>query len=119
MLTADGLRAGAFAVLAIAAANGPARADVLVSIAVILGACDGLFLPSSFAIVPSLVPADEFQAANALLSGGIQLASAPFFVFAAATTAGAILVGLSQGAWCDFGAGPRIALGERDLTHND
>jgi MFS family permease len=89
MLAADGVRAVACSVLAVAAANGPARVDVLVSIAVILGACDGLFLPSSFAIVPSLVPADEFQAANALLSSGTQLAS-----LAGPALGGALVAGL-------------------------
>lgn len=48
---------------------------MLVPIAAVLGAGEGLFLPGSFAIVPSLLPADDLQAGNALTSGGTQLAT--------------------------------------------
>jgi MFS family permease len=47
---------------------------ILVPIAVVLGAGEGLFLPGSFAIVPTLLPDADLQAGNALTSGGTQLA---------------------------------------------
>jgi predicted MFS family arabinose efflux permease len=75
MMAADITRALAIAALAVAAAAGPARAVVLIPIAVLLGAGEGLFLPGSFAIIPSLVPAGDLQAANALASSGTQLAT--------------------------------------------
>jgi len=75
MMTTDTVRAAAAAALAVAAGLGPARAVVLVPIAVVLGAGEGLFLPGSFAIVPALLPDADLQAGNALTSGGTQLAT--------------------------------------------
>jgi predicted MFS family arabinose efflux permease len=74
MMASDGVRAICVAALAAAAALGPARAVILVPIAAVLGAGEGLFLPGSFAIVPTLLPDAELQAGNALASGGTQLA---------------------------------------------
>jgi MFS family permease len=75
MMATDIARALAVAALAVTAASGPARAAVLVPIAVVLGAGEGLFLPGSFAIVPSLLPSEDLQAGNALASSGTQLAT--------------------------------------------
>jgi len=75
MMATDLIRAFGVAALAAAAALGPARAVVLVPIAVVLGAGAGLFMPGSFAIVPELLPGDDLQAGNALVSGGTQLAT--------------------------------------------
>ena len=75
MMGADVVRAICAAALAAAAALGPARTVILVPIAVVLGAGEGLFLPGSFAIVPSLLPDADLQAGNALTSGGTQLAT--------------------------------------------
>jgi len=75
MMAADIARALAIAALAVAAAAGPARAVVLIPVAVLLGSGEGLFLPGSFAIIPSLVPGEDLQAANALASSGTQLAT--------------------------------------------
>lgn len=74
MMSTDILRVFAVAGLAVAAALGPARAAVLVPIAAVLGAGEGLFLPGSFAIIPELLPGKDLQAGNALASGGTQLA---------------------------------------------
>jgi predicted MFS family arabinose efflux permease len=74
MMTSDSVRAVAVAALAVAAASGPARAAVLVPIAAVLGAGEGLFLPGSFAIVPVLLPDEELQSGNALASAATQLA---------------------------------------------
>jgi predicted MFS family arabinose efflux permease len=48
---------------------------VLVPIAVVIGAGEGLFLPGSFSIIPSLLSGDDLQAGNALASSGTQLAT--------------------------------------------
>jgi MFS family permease len=75
MMVSDGMRTVATILLAVAAFSGPPSAVLLVPIAVVLGAGEGLFLPGSFAIAPALVPDDDLQAANAALSGGTQLAT--------------------------------------------
>jgi MFS family permease len=75
MMATDAARTLAMAGLATVAALGPARAAVLIPIAVVLGAGEGLFLPGSFSIIPSLVPGDDLQAANAFSSSGTQLAT--------------------------------------------
>ncbi|HEX5402483.1 MAG TPA: MFS transporter [Pseudonocardiaceae bacterium] len=75
MMASDGVRTVAAAALAVAAATGPARIEILVPIAVVLGAGEGLFLPGSFSIVPSLLPDEDLQAGNALSSSGTQLAT--------------------------------------------
>jgi len=74
MMSTDAVRAVGAAALAVAAAAGPARAVILVPVAAVLGAGAGLFLPGSFAIVPALLPDEDLQAGNALVSGGTQLA---------------------------------------------
>jgi predicted MFS family arabinose efflux permease len=75
MMTSDTVRALAAAGLAVAAGLGPARAAILVPIAVLLGAGEGLFLPGSFSIVPALLPDEDLQSGNALAFGGAQLAT--------------------------------------------
>jgi MFS family permease len=75
MMAADVGRAVAVAALAVVALSGPASAAVLAPIAAVLGAGEGLFLPGSFSIVPSLLPGDDLQAGNALTSSGTQLAT--------------------------------------------
>ena len=78
MMAADCGRAVAAGALAVVAAAGPARAVALVPVALVLGAGEGLFLPGSFAIVPSLLPDEALQAGNAISS---------------AITQGAVLIG--------------------------
>jgi predicted MFS family arabinose efflux permease len=75
MMASDGVRVLAAAALAVAAAAGPARAVILVPIAVVLGAGEGMFLPGSFSIIPALLPDADLQAGNALASAGTQLAT--------------------------------------------
>ena len=84
MMVADTVRAIAVAGLGAAAYAGPAHTYVLVPIAIVLGAGEGLFLPSSMAIVPTLLPGEDLQAGNALASGAAQLS----------TIAGPVLGGL-------------------------
>jgi predicted MFS family arabinose efflux permease len=75
MMSTDAARAIGVGALAGAAALGPARAAVLVPIAAVLGAGEGLFLPGSFSIVPALLPGEDLQAGNALASAGTQFAA--------------------------------------------
>jgi predicted MFS family arabinose efflux permease len=74
MLATDAVRAVAMSALAVMAA-GPARAALLVPVAAVLGAGEGMFLPASFSVIPSLLPRGDLQAGNALASGCTQLAS--------------------------------------------
>jgi MFS family permease len=75
MLATDAVRVLAATALAVLAAAGPARAALLVPVAVVLGAGEGMFLPASFSVIPSLLPGEDLQAGNALASGATQLAS--------------------------------------------
>lgn len=75
MMVSDVVRTVVVAGLAVVALLGPARAGLLVPIAVVLGAGEGLFLPGSFSIVPTLLPDEDLQAGNALSSSGTQLAT--------------------------------------------
>jgi predicted MFS family arabinose efflux permease len=75
MMSTDAARAIGVGVLAGAAALGPARTAVLVPIAAVLGAGEGMFLPGSFSIVPELLPGEDLQAGNALASAGTQVAA--------------------------------------------
>jgi predicted MFS family arabinose efflux permease len=89
MMAADAVRTLAVAGLGVAALQGRASAAVLVPIAVVIGAGEGIFLPGSMAIVPELVPDDDLQAANALASGGFQIS------MLAGPALGGLLVALS------------------------
>lgn len=75
MMAADAIRAVTVAVLAVVAITGPAQPEMLVPIAAVIGAGEGIFLPGSFSIVPSLVPAEHLQAGNSLTSSGTQVAT--------------------------------------------
>ncbi len=68
MMGADIVRAGVAGGFALVAALGPARAPLLIPIAVVIGAGEGIFLPASMSIVPSLLPDADLQAGNALAS---------------------------------------------------
>jgi len=75
MMAADGVRSVAVGALAVAAITGPPNAYLLVPISVVIGAGEGLFLPGSYAIVPSLLPDAELDAGNAITTGGTELAT--------------------------------------------
>ena len=75
MMAADAVRALAVAVLAAVAFSGPARGATLLPIAVVIGAGEGLFLPGSLSIIPSLLPDADLAAGNAMSAGGTQLAA--------------------------------------------
>jgi MFS family permease len=73
MLAANCARGLAVTAFVVTAATGTAHGPVLTVIAIVLGAGEGMFIPASSAIVPALLPADELQAGNALISGTTQL----------------------------------------------
>jgi predicted MFS family arabinose efflux permease len=102
MMATDIARALALAALALTAALGPARAVVLVPLAVVLGAGEGLFIPGSFSILPSLLPDEDLQAGNALASGGMSEVALPALahgpLHAGASGYGAILAAFGGGA---------------------
>jgi predicted MFS family arabinose efflux permease len=75
MMATDATRCLGVAGLAAVAALGSAHAALLIPIAVVLGAGEGLFLPASYAVLPSIVPAADLQAANGLTTSGAQLAT--------------------------------------------
>jgi predicted MFS family arabinose efflux permease len=75
MMASDTARCAAAAALAAVAALGPARAVLLIPVALVLGAGEGLFLPASYAVLPSVVPDDDLQAANGLTTSAAQLAT--------------------------------------------
>jgi predicted MFS family arabinose efflux permease len=75
MMAADAVRALAVAALAAVALSAPANAAVLLPIAAVVGAGEGLFLPGSFSIIPSLLPDTDLQAGNAVSAAGTQLAT--------------------------------------------
>jgi MFS family permease len=66
MLTADVVRAGALAGLAVASFSGALGLWHLVGFAVIYGAASAFFIPAFDALVPSIVPEEHLIGANAL-----------------------------------------------------
>ena len=75
MLTADLVRCGLVVVLAVFAAKHIVSLAALGPIAALLGAGEGLFIPASFTIMPSLLRPDWLQAGNALNSAAVQFGS--------------------------------------------
>jgi len=75
MMGADAVRVVAVGALAVVASAGPPNARILVPISVVIGAGEGLFLPGSYAIVPSLLPDAELEAGNAITTGATELAT--------------------------------------------
>jgi MFS family permease len=75
MLVADGVRCVLVVALAILAARHTDSLVFLAPVAVLLGAGEGVFLPASMAIMPSLLPPEQLQAGNGLSSAMIQIGS--------------------------------------------
>lgn len=75
MLTADILRCALVAVLTLLAARHTASLATLGPTAALIGAGEGLFLPASFSIMPSLLDSDRLAAGNALSSTAVQAGS--------------------------------------------
>ena len=94
LLTVDALRAILVGGLAGWATAGQVSAAVLVLFSILIGACQGAFVPGSFALMPAITPADRLQRANAALTGALQAGS---------------LVGPLLGAALIAAGGPAIA----------
>ena len=75
MLAADSVRCVLVAVLAVFATKGLVSIAFLGPVAALIGAGEGLFLPASAAIMPTLLPAKDLQAGNGLSSAAIQVGS--------------------------------------------
>lgn len=72
MLAADLTRCVLVAVLAVLSARHLASVAALGPAAALVGAGEGLFLPASFSIMPSLVEEAQLQAANAISTAAVQ-----------------------------------------------
>jgi MFS family permease len=75
MLAADGARCVLVAVLAVLAARHMASLSALGPIAALIGAGEGLFLPASYAIMPSLLDGEQLSAGNAISTAAVQAGS--------------------------------------------
>lgn len=75
MLVADGCRCVLMSLLAILAANRTDSLYALAPIAALLGAGEGMFLPASFSIMPTLLTADQLPTGNALSTALVQIGS--------------------------------------------
>jgi MFS family permease len=91
MMVADVARAAATLALAIVAGLRPPSAWTLVPIAIVLGAGEGLFLPGSYAIVPSFLEGVAFGSGR------------PHWPAGASSSA---CCSRSSGCWRDFAAAP-------------
>ncbi|MGI9007208.1 MAG: MFS transporter [Streptosporangiaceae bacterium] len=96
MLAADSVRCVLVAVLALFAARGLVSIAFLGPVAALIGAGEGIFLPASAAIMPSLLPAGDLQAGNGLSSAAIQVGSL------AGPVLGGILVTVTGGSATAF-----------------
>jgi MFS family permease len=75
MLTADAARCALVIVLAALAARHVASLALLGPVAALLGAGEGLFIPASFSIMPSLLEPGHLAAGNAVNSAAVQAGS--------------------------------------------
>jgi Major Facilitator Superfamily len=75
MLLADGVRCVLVAVLTVLAARHVASLAALGPIAALIGAGEGLFIPASYAIMPSLLDGEQLAAGNALSTAAVQAGS--------------------------------------------
>ena len=75
MLIADTSRFVLMGLLAVLATRPADALGVIVPIALLLGACEGMFLPASLSIMPTLLPAGQLPTGNALASATIQIGS--------------------------------------------
>jgi MFS family permease len=75
MLAADAVRCALVAALAVLAARHVVSLAALGPVAALIGAGEGLFLPASFAIMPSLLEEELLAAGNALSNAAVQAGS--------------------------------------------
>ncbi|HEY6501663.1 MAG TPA: MFS transporter [Streptosporangiaceae bacterium] len=72
MLVADATRCVLVGVLAVVALRHQATLLALGPVAALTGASEGLFIPPSYALVPSLLPPAQLQAGNAIVSAAAE-----------------------------------------------
>ena len=75
MLAADAARCVLVAALAVLAARHTVSLAALGPIAAFIGAGEGLFIPASFAIMPSLLDGEQLAAGNAISTAAVQAGS--------------------------------------------
>ena len=75
MLAADAARCVLVALLAVLAARHTASLVALGPLAAFIGAGEGLFIPASFAIMPSLLDGEQLAAGNAISTAAVQAGS--------------------------------------------
>ncbi len=75
MLVADAVRCGLVIVLAVLAVRHVVSLALLGPVAALLGAGEGLFIPASFSITPSLLKPEHLAAGNAVNSAAVQAGS--------------------------------------------
>ena len=75
MLLADVARALIVGVIAFTVIQGHFSLVALTALVAALGAFAGLFIPASYAIMPDILPKSQLQAANAINSSALQLAT--------------------------------------------
>ncbi|MEU2247141.1 MFS transporter [Streptomyces sp. NPDC019224] len=97
MLVADLVRAAAVGILAVLALAGTPTPAQLAPIAVVLGACSGVFIPASYTLLPALLPKEDLGRGNALSTMVNQVGGL------LGPTAGGALVAA-------FGAGPALTV---------
>jgi MFS family permease len=75
MLASDIVRCVLVVALAVLAGHGLGSLSLLGPTAALLGAGEGVFLPASAAIMPSLLPEEHLQSGNGLSAGAVQIGS--------------------------------------------
>ncbi|HEY2241854.1 MAG TPA: MFS transporter [Streptosporangiaceae bacterium] len=130
MLVADATRCVLVGVLAVVALRHHATLLALGPVAALTGGSEGLFIPPSYALVPSLLPAAQLQAGNAIataaaeggnligpaLGGPLVAVAGPAFAFAADAASFAVsaaTLALIPGREAGRRAGRRPAVGSR------
>lgn len=97
MLIADLVRAVAVGILAVVAFTGTPTLAQLAPIAVVLGACSGVFIPASYTLLPALLTKEDLGQGNALSTMVNQVGG-----LLGPTVGGALVAG--------FGAGPALTV---------
>jgi predicted MFS family arabinose efflux permease len=72
MLATDAVRCGLVVALVVLAAGHVASLALLGPVAALLGAGEGLFIPASFSVMPSLLEPEQLAAGNAINSAAVQ-----------------------------------------------
>ena len=88
LLVVDVVRAALLGGFALIAAVGMPSLVLVAAVSALIGACQGAFVPGSFALMPSIAREEDLQRANAGLTGALQAGSLIGPVIGAALVAG-------------------------------